>query len=81
MTTEEMQETASGLTPEGHPLHKVLSFVRRSGRLDARLQRALDNYAGDYLLNIGAGNGLLDVREDFVLDRAFVEGAWAMIIH
>ena len=29
-----------------HPLHKVLSFVRRSGRLDDRLQRAWDNYAG-----------------------------------
>ena len=34
------------------PLHKVLSFVRRSGRLDDRLQRAWDNYAGTYLLDI-----------------------------
>ena len=39
-----------------HPLHKVLSFVRRSGRLDDRLQRAWDNYAGTYLLDIAAGN-------------------------
>ena len=45
-----------------HPLHKVLSFVRRSGRLDDRLQRAWDNYAGTYLLDIAAGN-LLDVRD------------------
>ena len=57
-----------------HPLHKVLSFVRRSGR-DDRLQRAWDNYAGTYLLDIAAGN-LLDVREGVTLDRAFVESAW-----
>ena len=56
-----------------HPLHKVLSFVRRSGRLDDRLQRAWDNYADTYLLDIAAGN-LLDVREGVTLDRAFVEG-------
>ena len=62
-----------------HPLHKVLSFVRRSGRLDDRLQRAWDNYAGTYLLDIAAGN-LLDVREGVTLDRAFVESAWATII-
>ena len=58
-----------------HPLHKVLSFVRRSGRFDDRLQRAWDNYAGTYLLDIAAGN-LLDVREGVTLDRAFVESAW-----
>ena len=34
---------------------KVLSFVRRSARLDARLQRAWDAYADTYLLNINAG--------------------------
>ena len=41
-----------------HPLHKVLSFVRRSGRLDDRLQRAWDNYAGTYLLDIAAGGSI-----------------------
>ena len=45
----------------------VLSFVRRSGRLDARLQRAWDNYADTYLLDINAGEGSLDVRDDFIL--------------
>ena len=57
-----------------HPLHKVLSFVRRSGRLDDRLQRAWDNYAGTYLLDIAAGN-LLDVRDGPVVmidERTFV---------
>lgn len=41
----------------------MLSFVRRSARLDARLQRAWDTYADTYLLNINAGEGSLDVRE------------------
>ena len=62
-----------------HPLHKVLSFVRRSGRLDDRLQRAWDNYADTYLLDIAAGN-LLDVREGVTLDRAFVESHGATTI-
>ena len=60
----------------GHPLHKVLSFVRRSGRLDARLQRAWDNYAADYLLDVNAGEGPLDVREGFVLDGDYVRSVW-----
>lgn len=49
--------------------------MRRSGRLDDRLQRAWDNYADTYLLDIAAGN-LLDVREGVTLDRAFVESSW-----
>ena len=40
---------------------KVLSFVRRSARLDARLQRAWDTYADTYLLDVNAGEGSLDV--------------------
>ena len=67
---------AAERTPEGHPLHKVLSFVRRSGRLDARLQRAWDNYADQYLLDISAGGNTLDVREGFAFDRAFIERTW-----
>ena len=66
---------ATNTEAPAHPLHKVLSFVRRSGRLDDRLQRAWDNYADTYLLDIAAGN-LLDVREGVTLDRAFVESAW-----
>ena len=59
-----------------HPMHRVLSFVRRSSRLDDRLQRAWNSYADDYLLNIGAGQGSLDVREGFMLDQAFIEKEW-----
>lgn len=54
----------------------VLSFVRRSGRLDVRLQRAWDNYADTYLLDINAGEGSLDVRDDFTLDRDTIAVTW-----
>lgn len=55
---------------------KVLSFVRRSARLDARLQRAWDTYADTYLLNINAGEGSLDVRNDLVFDQPYIAEAW-----
>ena len=55
---------------------KVLSFVRRSARLDARLQRAWDAYADTYLLNVNAGEGSLDVREGFVFDQAYIRETW-----
>lgn len=55
---------------------KVLSFVRRSARLDARLQRAWDAYSDAYLLNINAGEGSLDVREGFMLDDAYIRETW-----
>lgn len=56
---------------------KVLSFVRRSARLDARLQRAWDAYADDLLLtDIAAGEGQLDPRDGFVLDRDYLRAHW-----
>lgn len=56
--------------------HHVLSFVRRTGRLDDRLQRAWQRYALDYLLDINEGNGSLALKPGFVLDRGFVDRAW-----
>lgn len=61
---------------DGHPIHRVLSFVRRSGRLDARLQRAWDTYSSEYLLDINAGEGSLDVREGFSFDGEYVRKVW-----
>lgn len=55
---------------------KVLSFVRRSARLDARLQRAWDAYSDAYLLDVNAGEGSLDVRKGFVLDEAYIRETW-----
>ena len=75
-TVEIVDEAANAVPEMKHPLHKVLSFVRRSGRLDDRLQRAWERYADTYLLDIAAGNGLLDVREGVRFDRPFVETNW-----
>lgn len=55
---------------------KVLSFVRRSGRLDARLQRAWDRYADQYLLPIAEEEGSLTVPEHFALNAAYVRDHW-----
>lgn len=57
-------------------IHHVLSYVRRTGRLDDRLKRARQRYSPDFLLDINAGEGLLDVRPGFVFDRDFVRNAW-----
>ncbi|KAB5606765.1 tRNA (guanosine(46)-N7)-methyltransferase TrmB [Bifidobacterium jacchi] len=54
----------------------MLSFVRRSGRLDARLQRAWDAYGERYLLDINDGEGSLRLRPGCTLDSAFVERHW-----
>lgn len=51
--------------------HKVFSFVRRSARLDARLQRAWDTYADQYLLPI-ANPENVSLRDDFVLNQQFL---------
>lgn len=50
--------------------------MRRTGRLDDRLRRAWQRYAPDFLLDVNAGPGLLDVRPGFVFDRAFVGETW-----
>lgn len=62
-------------TSTGLPMHKVLSFVRRSARLDARLQRAWDAYADQFLLDI-TDAGSLDPREGFALSREYIESTW-----
>ena len=73
--TEKNTAPTDGST-HAHPMHKVLSFVRRSGRLDARLQRAWSNYADEYLLDINAREGSLDVREGFAFDAQYVRDTW-----
>lgn len=61
---------------DSHPFRPLLSFVRRSGRLDARLQRAWDAYGERYLLDINDGEGSLRLRPGCTLDSAFVERHW-----
>lgn len=71
IAAEEIPEGAQPFTPR-----PVLSFVRRSGRLDARLQRAWDNFADQYLLRLNDGEGSLDVADDVRLDADFVTRTW-----
>lgn len=61
-----------------NPLHgrKVLSFVRRSARLDARLQRAMDNHAARYVLGDIAEEGRLDPAEGFRFIGDYVRDHW-----
>lgn len=78
-TPAEGRESDVNMQNEQRPAlygRKVLSFVRRSARLDARLQRAWDSYAQVYLLDVNAGEGSLDVRGGLVFDDAFVREAW-----
>lgn len=73
---QEASRSDGGAGQEARRGRPVLSFVRRSGRLDARLQRAWDRYAGEYLLDINAGEGSLTVRPGFVFDEGYVCEAW-----
>ncbi|MBT1179055.1 tRNA (guanosine(46)-N7)-methyltransferase TrmB [Bifidobacterium vespertilionis] len=57
-------------------LHPVKSFVRRSARLDDRLQRAWDRYADHFLLSLPQGDRDLEVAAGFTFDRDFVREAW-----
>lgn len=66
----------AGLEHPEHGGRPVLSFVRRSVRLDARLQRAWDRYAEKYLLDINAGEGSLSVREGVVINNLYVRSQW-----
>lgn len=78
-TATDAAAASAASEPLRPPLYgrKVLSFVRRSPRLDDRLQRAWGNYAHDYLLSgINAGEGSLDPRTDFTLDKAYVQRVW-----
>lgn len=54
----------------------VLSFVRRSGRLDDRLQRAWDVYHDRYLLDINQAPGSLSMRSGLSVNAGFVRAHW-----
>lgn len=57
---------------------KVLSFVRRSARLDNRLQRAWDTFSAEFLLDdIAEHEGSLNPREDFIFDDAYMAAHWS----
>lgn len=69
MTTHEDDPSVARRRP-------ILSFVRRSGRLDDRLHRAWERYSDRFLLDLSSRPEGLDVRDGIRLDRAFVDGVW-----
>lgn len=76
VTPQEASRSDGDAGQEARRGRPVLSFVRRSGRLDARLQRAWDRYAGEYLLDVNAGEGSLTVRPGVTFDGAYVREMW-----
>ncbi|MDF7663518.1 tRNA (guanosine(46)-N7)-methyltransferase TrmB [Bifidobacterium sp. ESL0763] len=57
-------------------IHHILSFARRTGRLNDRLRRAWDRHASEYLLDITPSQASLAVRDGFVFDSDFARKAW-----
>ncbi|MDK7192210.1 tRNA (guanosine(46)-N7)-methyltransferase TrmB [Bifidobacterium sp. UMB1197] len=81
-------DSASGDLPNGNLLEPkqtnaaarvILSFVRRSARLDARLEKAKQRYSGMYLLDIADGVGSLRVKSDLCVDSAWIEANWGNV--
>lgn len=68
--------TAADEAAQRFPARPVLSFVRRSGRLDDRLQRAWDAYHDRYLLDVNKAPGSLSMRAGLCIDEEFVRGSW-----
>ncbi|MCI1914330.1 MAG: tRNA (guanosine(46)-N7)-methyltransferase TrmB [Bifidobacteriaceae bacterium] len=56
----------------------VVSFVRRTSKLPPKLQKAWNDYAPHYLLEIpnGEGENELSVSHDFMIDAPYVEQHW-----
>ncbi|OXN00744.1 tRNA (guanosine(46)-N7)-methyltransferase TrmB [Bifidobacterium vansinderenii] len=75
--TPQNDETTPQPAERPYEHRELMSFVRRSSRLDKRLQKAWDNYAGTYLLDLPqVGGRELSVDPDFHFDRAFAERTW-----
>ncbi|MFC2626360.1 MAG: tRNA (guanosine(46)-N7)-methyltransferase TrmB [Parascardovia denticolens] len=54
----------------------IVSFVRRSSRLDKRLEHAWKDYAPDHLLDFGQADHELGVPEDFVFSADLIRQTW-----
>ena len=54
----------------------VLSFVRRSGRLDARLQHAQERYASQYLLDVTQAPGSFRLCENLFITPDWIKDNW-----
>ena len=68
-------ELRSDEQPDGH-LRRILSFVRRTGRLDQRLQRAWDEGHERLLLDVNQSEGSLAVRNGTRIDLDYARSVW-----
>lgn len=54
----------------------IVSFTRRSGKLDARLERAWREYSAAYLMQVGGREDSLGVEAGLRIDSAYLEAAY-----
>ena len=57
-------------------MRSIVSYVRRSEKLNDRLARAWAQYSSRYLLDLGQAEGSLTVAEDLCCDIAMVRSVW-----
>lgn len=69
-------EASPELESENGPRRPVLSFVRRSGRLDKRLQKAWDRYSSEYLIQLNDSDTSLGMREGLSFGRNSIAHYW-----
>lgn len=67
---------AAGPESESGAHRPVLSFVRRSGRLDKRLQKAWDRYSSEYLIELNDTDTSLGIREGMRFGRNSIKRYW-----
>lgn len=58
------------------PMRSIVSYARRSEKLNDRLARAWAQYSSRYLLDLGQPEGSLTVAEDLRCDAAMVRSVW-----
>lgn len=73
MNNENTQSENNGMIAKARA---VLSFVRRSARLDSRLQRAKDAYSSKYLLQVTSSEGSLRLSDDIRVNSEWISRNW-----
>lgn len=77
MSDSEMNELEVNESEVGNSANRViLSFVRRSARLDSRLERAKERYSSQYLLNISDKDGSLRCMPGLRINSEWIFKNW-----
>lgn len=74
----DVENASAGAGDDSHARRTIVSFVRRTSKLPPKLEKAWEEYTGDYLLDIpqNAAGGDLSVDPDFRLDVDYVREHW-----